>query len=205
MTSDPESAEIESRENPYAPPAARLTSSELSDESARALRLAYLGREKAIRRVAWINLVCAIIWVFPTAGSLIVVLLIGLRAMNADIAPSFDLPPPAPFGGVMGLVALANVCLLSFWIALFIGLRSLQSWARWTMVGLDVLVLFGVCFTAYGQIIGLAKPTIGDIAVMVLTGGLCGVVLTVLISPPSGKVFTKEYREAIARTRGMPF
>ncbi len=205
MTSDPESADLESRENPYAAPAFERTSSEISDESARALRLAYLGRETAIRRVAWINLVCAILWVFPTVGSLLVVLLIGLRAMNADIAPSLDLPPPALFGGVMGLVAVSNVCLLGFWIALFIGLRSLQSWARWTMVGLDLLVLFGVCFIACGQFIGLAKPTIGDIAVMNLTGGLFGFMLYVLISPPSGRVFTRLYREAVARTRGMAF
>jgi hypothetical protein len=206
MMSDEEHADPDSRQNPYAPPAtenARHASGEVSDESARALRRAHLGREKAIKRVAWINLVCAIIWVLPTVGSLIVLLLMALRAMSADIAPSLNLPPPAPYGGVFGLITLVNASLLSLWVALFLGLRSLQSWARWTMVAVAVLVLYGVCFNAYVRFAGLAKPSRGDAPAMLLMGGVFAIVLHVLISPPSGRVFTRQYREAVAKTRGM--
>ena len=84
MPSDPASADIESRENPYAAPAVERTSSELSDESARAIRLAHLGREKAIRRVAWISFVGAIVWVLPTFGSLVILLPMMLRGGRGD-------------------------------------------------------------------------------------------------------------------------
>jgi hypothetical protein len=191
--------ETTTHSNPYAAPSADL--SELpaeADASAVSLRRAHLGREKAVKRVAWLNLVLAIIWSPAAIGSLLVMAL-----SVFDLAGSERFFPPGLHPGLaLAGLALFHGSVFSLNVALFLGLRRLRAWARWTMVGLAALSLVVLCVylvisfrgfeTNWGWYLGTLVPW-----VLVV-----GAVFYVLLTPPSGIVFSREYQSAVARTRG---
>jgi hypothetical protein len=73
--------------DPYAPPTARRWKPDapldLNDLPAQ-LRLAYLDREMAIRRVSWINFGLAIIWIPAAIGTVLMSALLFLRAVGIN-------------------------------------------------------------------------------------------------------------------------
>jgi hypothetical protein len=192
-------------ENLYAAPKAEaldLSAEDFVGGRPAAIRRDSYRREKTIKRIAWINLVLAIVW-FPAAiGSLFVLTLLSLRRAGIDIAPSIRLPASMPTGIELVAATVLHFSVFSFFVAGFYGLRTLKSWARWAMVGLALIVLFAGPSVAYFGGSALSVSTV------VIGAGSCflvGTVVYVLVSPPSGKVFTREYRDAVARTRGMRF
>jgi hypothetical protein len=202
MIRDPQRADSESRENPYASPAADFggpASGDLTDENALALRRGLFGRERAIRRLAWMYLLLAIVWIPAAVGSLFFLALSSLRRAGIDVAPAVRVPARLPTDPGLVILTLFHVGVLSLNIALFYGLRALRSWARWTTVALACAVLLTASVTAY-----FVRPGPGALAVIFGGGGaLVCVIIYVLVSPPSGKLFTREYRDAVARTRGL--
>jgi hypothetical protein len=204
-TGDPHLGRLEVDGNPYAAPSAdfrEVSADRLADDGAFALRRACYRREKWITRLAWTNAVGALIMLFPAVGSLVVEALATLRAIGADIAPSFDLPPA---GGSFGMLTLFNNATFSLCIALWFGLRALQPWARWTMVGLGSLVWFMVLVAACWVGLGGA-PLFSPLAVFLYAFLLLvSVGLYVLLSSPTEEIFTREYRDAVARTRWIRF
>jgi hypothetical protein len=202
MKNDSYFDDSEPAQNPYAAPAWETggpAAGGLFEDGPEAIRRAYYRRERAIKRIAWINLGVAIVWLFPAVGSLIVLALAMLREIGADVAPSLDLPPIRPIGSSFTLLTLSNVGTLSLNVAMWYGLRTLRSWARWTVVGLaSVLILMDLSLAVFVPL------RFAPVLVVLVGGGfLIAVVIYVLISAPSGEVFTSEYRDAVARTRGM--
>jgi hypothetical protein len=200
MTTDPSPSGSGNLDNPYAPPRAELeeiSAGDPADGSSLAVRRALRRREKAIKRVAWINLLGAFIWLPAAGGSLFFLVLDTFRASGADFVPSIESPPGLPTGGWLVLLTLFHVGIFSLFVTLFIGLRRLASWARWAMVGLASLVLFLVCLSHYWWLTRSTNRLAPDVVIFVATP-LAAVVLYVLISAPSGEIFTRRYREAVA-------
>ena len=195
---------LEPDENLYAPPKAEFlepSAADLAEGSPAAIRHAFYRREKTIKRIAWINLILAIVW-FPAAvGSVLFLAISTLQRAGIDIPPAVRLPPTMPTGvGLMLLTAFHNG-IFGLTVALFLGLRALRWWARWAMVGLASIVLLAEFVTAY-----FVRPGLSPLAaILVGVGVLVAVIIYLLISFPSGMVFTREYRDAVARTRGMRF
>jgi hypothetical protein len=204
VTTDPGLADSESDENPYAAPGAEIrpyAAEELVDGGPVSIRRAFHRRERSIKRLAWVNLLVAILWLPAAAGSLFFLMLSTLRGAGVDIVPSLRLPPTLPTGGPLVAITAFHLGVFSLSIALLIGLRALRSWARWTMVGLASFLLVAGCLTAF-----LSRRSFALLLFDVAFAG-CGLLLAaiiyVLVAPPSGKVFTREYRDAVAQTRGM--
>ena len=126
-------------ENPYSSPQADLVepgAADLAEGSAASIRRAFHRREKAIKRIAWTNLVLAIIWIPAASGSVSVLLLTSLRRLGIDIAPSVRLPDSLPGDSRLVILTAFHVGVFGLSIALLLGLRTLRSWTRWTMIAL---------------------------------------------------------------------
>ncbi len=85
------------------------------------------------------------------------------------------------------------------------GIALCAAWARWTMVALASLVLCAICVSAFWVLPGDRESL--PFKCIVLGGGvlLASVVLYVLLSAPSGRVFTREYRTVVELTRDIEF
>ncbi len=205
MPADPPVDESQAAFNPYAPPSADLRepsvgASQAVDPEVIAIRRTFIGRERAIKRVAWINLVFAMIWLPVVGVSLFMLAVVGLKGFGFELRGFTEPPAHLQGWGLLFATVFHSVCFVLY-LALLFGLRGLRTWARWTMVGLVLTVLF-VFLVGYS--ISFSAPP--WVFVALLAAALfVAVVLYVLISPPSGRVFSRGYRQVVAQTRGMRF
>jgi hypothetical protein len=192
-----------SASNPYAAPLADLREPPAGAGAlagAAAIRRALIGREKAIKRLAWINLPLAVIWFPATVASLFSLVVTSLRELGFDLGAVREAPIDLRGPALLGL-ALFHTGLFALYVALLFGVRGLRPWARWTMAGLYLvfLLLFVIGYSLS------SLPPRWVLVTLVVFAAVVGGVLYVLISPPSGKVFSREYRKAVTQTRGMRF
>jgi hypothetical protein len=176
--------------NPYASPKADVAPAvDAADgdmERAERIRRENLGRETNVKAIGSLYLIGAI---FQGLGLLIQVLqLAGTMPTNRAGAPLALQVFNLAFG----------IALLGLNVGIAIGLRTLQTWARWTAVvlnslGLTVILLAGAGIALAGQFVIAAF-------VVVLAGGITGAILYVLASPRSSIVFTPAYQAIIAMT-----
>ncbi len=186
--------------NPYAPPSADLAELPAGvDANAVAVRLAHLGRENAIKLIAWINLLVAVIWSPAAIGTVVLLVLTTLRV---DGFERFFPPVPHPGLAIAGLT-LFHGGAFSLNVALFLGLRRLRAWARWTMVGLATVSLIVLCVYLFVAFNGAETNWKWYLGTLVTWGLTVAAVFYVLLTRPSGAVFTREYRNVVARTRGL--
>src|SRR5690242_10496908 len=136
MTSFPSPPDPEPETNPYAAPLAEIgvSRAEPGDvlEADEAIRRAHLGHEAAVKLIGTLHYLGAACGVFFVLGFLGYVVNRGVGAGAGSIG-FFEI-------AVLGLYA----ALTGLNIALGIGLRRLQTWARWTEV---VLIAFGLAVT----------------------------------------------------------
>jgi hypothetical protein len=174
--------------NYYAAPEALLreghaaAGTELTE--AEATRKRYLNHEGLVRGLKWLYFLAAI----PCGYSVFI------GTNTAFVAPSlFRL---LVVGFTSGLTALN--------VAVGVGLWQLKTWARWTVVGLNVLSMtlsITLLLFYFGGLVFVA-PTVSFVVVMILTFALLIAIyiLYLLLSPNGSMVFSPEYEEVINRT-----
>src|SRR5262249_50744812 len=132
MTVDPERPAPDELLNPYAAPEAEIGAEPLGpglgDAEAEAIREAHIIHESSVRSVGVLNYLGAGVMALAAVG-----IAAAARAPNARIDPS-----------VLTILAAVYGCLAVLFIALGIGIRRLQPWARWTEV---LLILLGTLGT----------------------------------------------------------
>jgi hypothetical protein len=203
MSSGPPRDAGDSPENPYAPPMAdprQNPPGEFGDSEAAAVRRELIGREKAIKRIAWINLILAIIWLPACITLLFSLLLVSLASLGFDLGQVRE-PPVDERGWELVGLALFHTSFFSLFVALFSGLRRLRSWARWTTVVL-ILTLPVLFIATYAILHSPPRWLLFPLAAFVIS---VVVAVYILVSPPSGRVFSREYRQVIAQTGGRRF
>jgi hypothetical protein len=201
VTQDRQFGDSDPDPNVYAAPSVDF-SDPLAGSELASMRRAFYLRERAIKGLAWMNLLLAIVWLPAACGSLFFLTLSRLRNAGIDIAPSVDLPATLPTDYRLVLLAVFHIGVFGLNVALFLGLRGQRSWARWTMVAVVCTVLVVEALAAY------SVPS--DRAPFAILFGVCAAIgsgiLYILLSAPSGEVFTRNYRDDVARTtRGMRF
>jgi hypothetical protein len=179
--------------NPYAPPAAPLVGAEppdTGDELAQAdsIRRTYLSHEASVKSVGSLHYLCAIF----TALGIVFSIAVTASVLDKTVVP------------VLVGLALFYAVMTGLHVALGIGLRRLQTWARWTEVALIsisfVFLLFGVLsiiLLAAGEETGPLIPLAGGYG---FGGLILAYILYLLVSPKGSKVFSAEYRTIIERT-----
>jgi uncharacterized membrane protein (DUF2068 family) len=176
--------------NPYAPPTAAI-----GDEpvelypvgdlaAAEAVRRAHIGHEAAVKSIGSLHYLGAFF------GFLAVVPIVIEGLSQAGAAN------PERIGYVVG-AALVYVVVSSLQLALGIGLRKLQTWARWTDVALISLSLILLVIATAGMaVMGIYPVVIGY-----LIGSLIpGYMLYLLVSSKAATIFSPEYKAIIAQT-----
>jgi hypothetical protein len=181
--------------NPYAPPASMIDDEPIDLipvgdlAAAEAIRRAHIGHEAAVKSIGSLHYLGAFFGflgvAFLTIGGLSKV-----GEANAE-----------QIGFVVG-GALVYVVMSSVHLALGIGLRKLQTWARWTDVALISLSLMMLVI----GIVGMAMMRIYPAVIGYLIGGLIpGYMLYLLVSSKAATMFSPEYKTIIARTPHLKY
>jgi hypothetical protein len=178
--------------NPYAPPAAPIGAESdeiliLGDQGeAEATRRAHIGHEASVKSIGCL-LYLPVPICFLAAALMFFFAFSGIRPPNAAAAE-----PAFMVGGGIFYLMVGGLNL-----ALGLGLRRLQTWARWTNV-----VLFGLGLTLYTVAFGVAlflKQPAGAlgcaIALLIL-----GYILYLLLSAKASTVFSARYRTIVEQT-----
>jgi hypothetical protein len=177
--------------NPYAAPRAAIgaTASDfgLGDYEAESIRRAHLIHETNIKALGSLAILGGIFLTIVTLGAVVNRIWFGLPAARR----------PIPIGTMIfyGLYGL-------FGIALGVGLRRLQPWARWTLV---VLMVFNLISTIAGLTIAFAHNAnlatagpLGCATAFVLAFN--GFILYLLLAPKATLIFSPQYKEILAKT-----
>jgi hypothetical protein len=157
-----------------------------------AIRLARLGDERAARSIGQLCLLVAVLSVLASAEFA----LVATGVLPYDPTLHEVLQPQQvrllawALAGGMLLHAVAQG-------VLGLGLVRLQSWARWTVVGLAGLGL--ISWVGLGLGLCFAHPVAGLMALLV-GGGLHALVLYPLVTPGASAVFRAEYRTIVRAT-----
>jgi hypothetical protein len=172
--------------NPYEPPLADLDEIPYTSEQgahAEALRRAHVGWERAIKRVSWLNITLAFVWLPAALGTLAISALLILRQFGFDFG-GFEIPPTMPKGTAFVGLTVFHVGSFVLNIALVIGLRRFRPWARWTEVVL-ALVFLGLCLIYAVDVLLEGKPLVWLLMTSLPGALLFAGVLFVLLSPKS--------------------
>lgn len=171
--------------NPYAPPRAEPEAPlfVLGDDlpEAEAIRGLHLSHEASIRSLGSLH--------YLGAGFGV----IGCLALGAvAFGGGMRMPPllGAAVIAVYAIVAVVNA-------ALGYGLRSLQSWARWTETTFSAL---GIAFSALCTVAGLAMGILPGVVFYVFCVFFQSYILYLLVSRKGSVVFSEQYKEIIRRT-----
>jgi hypothetical protein len=181
--------------NPYAPPA-----STFDDEpvdlipvgdlaAAEATRRAHIGHEASVKSIGSLHYLGAFFG-FLGVVFLVIGAMVQMKTMTAEQA------------GVLVGGGLVYVALSGLHLALGIGLRRLQTWARWTDVALISLSLLMIAFIIVASLVaGTFNPAMYPAAIVYLVSALIpGYMLYLLVSPKAATIFSPEYRAIIAQT-----
>jgi hypothetical protein len=155
-------------------------------------------RERSIKRLSWLNVLLAIIWLPAAVGTLGLSTLLTLKAIGFEIGND-KLPRGMPTGIIWVAITAFHVASFSLNVALVIGLRSLRPWARWTEFGLAIVSLI-VCLAYAGYLVVNHKPWTWFFSTSAPAMVLIAAVIYLLLSRPSDIVFSKEHREFISRS-----
>jgi hypothetical protein len=141
------------RFNPYEPPSTDLE--ELppvpdKDVHAQETRRAYLGREEAVKRLSWLNVLLAIVWLPATLRTLGFSAFFVLKTIGFDVG-GLQLPLGTPTGPALIVLTVFHVGCFILNVALVLGLRALQPWARWTEL-VVALVFLIFCLIYVGDV-----------------------------------------------------
>ena len=124
--SSPDESDLGS--NPYGPPSVDLgdlASDTPAAGSPAAVRHALIRRERAVKRVAWICLLLAIVRLPAAGGSLFFLTLSTIRALGHEPL-NIDWPPAMPTGMVLARMTFRHVGFFALYVALLLGLRGLR-------------------------------------------------------------------------------
>jgi hypothetical protein len=177
--------------NPYAPPEASLSApptdlipaGDLA--AAEAVRRAHIGHEASIRSIGVLHYMAAFFAILAAAS----VVLVSLTALQQR--PQFPRIIMIAAGGVYALIGALH-------LALGLGLRRLQNWARYT----DAVLIAGVLFI-YGIAAVVNLATSGDPRILIVIGGVAtilGYILYLLLSSRAATIFSAEYKAIIEQT-----
>ncbi len=149
--------------DPYAPP--RPESEEAprpgdKDADTAHIYRAYLGHEKAIKRLSWINFALAVIWAPAAIVTVLMLGLIVLRTVGIDPV-DYQFPKDMPPAIVFPALTAFHVGCLALNIAIGVGLRRFQTWARWADVAVAILFLV-VCLAYAGDVLLHENPWPGS-------------------------------------------
>ena len=184
--------------NPYAPPEAALDV-EPGDlippgdlAAAEAIRKAYIRHEASVKSIGTLHYLGAIGGLLGTGG-LLGALLVARNRLG---------PMESVFLIIGGLMYAA---LGGLHLALGIGLRRLQTWARWTDVGLIALVLALYGILAMVGVAGIAGGSDAASVVGLFSGiffvyVIFGYILYLLLAAKAKTIFSAEYKTIIAQT-----
>lgn len=171
--------------NPYAAPQAEvggpLVELEGDLTEAEAIRTAHLGHEASIRSIGSLHYLGAffgVLGVFGMVGFLITARGGGIHAPET-------------------IILIVYTAMSALNIALGLGLRRLQSWARWIETAFVGLGLAGsAVFVVFGLILGV-YPLIVAYGLGLL---IQGYILYLLLSPKASVIFSPEYRAIVEKT-----
>jgi hypothetical protein len=198
---DPPSQAPQEPFDPYAPPRAETDEAgDLTDDlDPQDIPLAYLDHARAIKRVSWVNFFLAVIWAPAAIGTLLMSALMVLRAVGIDPI-DYQFPKDIPSGIAWVALTTFHIGCLALNIAIGIGLRRFQSWARWADIAIATFFLV-ICLAYAGDVVLNQKPLAWLLMTSVPGMALSGLVLLTLLSPRSRRVFSSPYRELIAQYR----
>jgi hypothetical protein len=192
--------------NPYAAPSGAIGPGAVEPwadvQDAEALRRRYGRHEATIRAMGLLSIMGSVI--LGVAAAFLIVLV--SRGVAFPRAPQG--PPPEFLRAGIGVIAVLFLGLCALGFAIGIGLRRLQTWARWTQT---TLLIIGIGFTAIGMLINLVAAGQQDAqAPARLIGSVPSLLiniyfLSLLLSSRSAVVFSPSYRVAVARTPGLHF
>lgn len=186
--------------NPYAAPKARArpepVGGDLSD--AEEIRRAYLKHEASVKSVGAL----AVLGGLGVLAMAVFTLLMVTGALHGPRGERMIAPanPDARLGFYVGLgiaVALYFAAAVLF-VAAGIGLHMLRSWARWTALALDILVLGFLLLVALVSAAGGNAG--GGLFFLAIFAAIAGYVVYLLASAKTGEICTPEYREVIRLT-----
>jgi hypothetical protein len=189
--------------DPYASPGAESDGASAprvaSSMDLRSIPLACLDRARTIRRVAWVNFILAIIWAPAAIGTALMSALIVLRAIGVNPV-DYQFPADTPQGISWVALTTFHVGCFALNIAVGMGLRRLQPWARWAEVVIALLLLV-VCLAYSAMVILNHQPEEWIWMTSVPGIALAGAGLWLLLSPTTASVFSVRYRESILHYR----
>jgi hypothetical protein len=191
--------------NPYRPPSSdneKIAAIVPGEPNDGATRRTYLARERTIRRLAWLNVALAIVW-FPLVLATVAIsfiLLLGMLGLDFRRAlPGMEAMPSDAFWPFLALAVFHGGC-FALNIALAIGLRRLQPWARWIELvlagGFLTLCLFSTAIEV------VTHGTRSRIFMIQVPAAILSAWITcLLLSSRTRFVFTRHYREVVSRTK----
>ncbi len=158
----------------------------------RSIRLAHIRPESDIKSVGQL---CYLVTVLSVLGT-VVCFLVATGVLPYDPALN-RFATPSTIRGLYGvLTAFLLLHTIAQW-ALGLGLTRLQSWARWTVVGLTGLSL--VSHVGFSVTLCFTYPIWGLLSLLI-GGGLLASILYPLLTTGAGVVFSRPYKEVIRAT-----
>jgi hypothetical protein len=187
--------------DPYAPPRAEAgEAGHLADDfDPNHIPLVYLDHARAIKRVSWVNFFLAVIWAPAAIGTFLMSALMILRAVGVNPV-EYQFPKDMPRGIFWIALTAFHVGCLALNIAVGIGLRRFQPWARWADTAI-AMVFIVICLAYAGDVLFHQKPLAWLLMTSVPGISVAGFVVLTLLSPRSTRIFSPNYRELIARYR----
>ncbi|MBX6313910.1 MAG: hypothetical protein IRY99_13485 [Isosphaeraceae bacterium] len=187
--------------NPYAAPSAgvgRAIDLEAvgTDAEVEAVRRAHIGREVAIKVVGVLHYIAAglglLIGVIA-AGVLLVGVATGFAILNER-----ERSQPIPFLVSITMIAAFYLPIGGINLAIGLGLRRFQPWARWACTALMILCV--IVATLVGLLASLSEGPLLGLGVFAIYSLVPTLITLLLAIPGTAMIFSPYYRMIIART-----